>query len=90
MGVRGARAATWRLLSPGQVLRRRALRGALGGHRRWVIIGGLLWGGSKARRVFGRQTESLTLPKLRPGQSVGLTVMRPPTRRERRAARRGG
>lgn len=88
--MRGAGAASWRLMSPTQVLRRRVLRGALAGNRRWLIIGGVLWGGSKVRRVFGRQAESLMLPKVRPGQSVSLTVMKPPTRRQRRAARRVG
>jgi hypothetical protein len=53
-----------------------------------LILGGVLWGGGKVRRVFGRHAETLMLPKLSPGQSVGLTVGKPPTRRQRRAARR--
>jgi hypothetical protein len=76
------------VLSPALIVRRRIVRGVLSGNRRWLILGGVLWGGGKVRRVFGRHAETLMLPKLSPGQSVGLTVGKPPTRRQRRAARR--
>jgi hypothetical protein len=82
--------AAWRLLSPGQAVRRRAIRGALGGNRSWLIVVGIIWGGGTVRRVFGRQAETLMLPKLTPGQSASVTVVKPPSRRQRRAARRAG
>lgn len=90
MGVLGPGASTWRLLSPSQIVRRRVVRGALSGNRRWLIAAGVLWGGGKLRRIFGRQAETLLLPKLSAGQSVSLTVVKPATRRQRRAARRAG
>jgi hypothetical protein len=82
--------SVWRLLSPTQAVRRRAVRGAFGGNRTWLIVVGIIWGGGTVRRFFGRQPETLMLPKLAPGQSATVSVVKPPTRRQRRAARRAG
>jgi hypothetical protein len=90
VGLLGPGPTAWRLLSPAQAVRRRAIRGAFGGQRAWLIVVGIIWGGGTLRRVFGRQTESLMLPKLAPGQSATISVIRPTTRRQRRAARRAG
>lgn len=78
-----------RLLSPIAYARRAGIyRGLLGGDRRWLIIGGTVIVAGKLRRVFGRSTEVVTLEELKPGQPLRLEAIRPPSRRERRAAKR--
>ena len=79
-----------RLLSVSRVARRNALsKGLLGGQRGWLALGALFWGGRAMRKALTRQETFVTMERLEPGQSVTLTAITPPTRRERRAGRRG-
>ena len=72
-----------RLLSPTVALRRGALyKGLIGGNRGWMAIGVVVWGPRLMRKLLGR-TEVL-----RPGQALRLEAIAPPTRDDRRAARR--
>lgn len=77
------------LLSPTAFLRRGALyKGVFGGSRGWMVIGAALWGPRLVKRVLGRSEEVLAVEKLKSGQFVRIEALRPPTRRERKAARR--
>lgn len=79
------------LLSPTALLRRNALyRGALGGNRSWMLVGAVLWGPKVIKRIFGKHEQVLTIERLVPGEAVRIEAIRPPTRRERKAARRAG
>lgn len=78
-----------RLLKPSVILRRNALyKGLFGGSRGWLAVGAVLWGRGAAKKAFGRNEEVLTTEVLKKGQFVRIDAVRPPTRRERRAARR--
>jgi hypothetical protein len=80
-----------RRLSPVRLARRTAFyKGLLGGSRGWMAVGAALWVGRKGRSAFGRTEEHVSLDKLRPGQGIEVRTIVPPTRRERRAARRAG
>jgi hypothetical protein len=77
-------------LSPIRLARRTAFyRGLLGGNRTWMAVGGGLWLGRSARRAFGRTEEHVALDELKPGQGIEIRTIVPPTRRQRRQARRG-
>lgn len=78
-----------RLLSPTAVLRRSALyKGVLGGNRGWMAVGAVLWGPRILRRLFGKQEEIVAVERLTAGQFVRLESIKPPTRKERKAALR--
>lgn len=75
--------------SPGRFIRYQIMtRGLYGDSRGWrtmwyvATIGGLL------RRVFGKSPEVAAIEVLEPGQQVTLRTITPPTRRERRAAKK--
>ena len=77
------------LLSPSAVLRQRSLqRGLFGGHRGWMAVGVLMWTPRLLRRLMGRNEELIATERLRPGQSIQLEALKPPTRRELKAAKR--
>lgn len=79
------------LLSPISMLRRKALRrGLLGGSTGWMVVGALVYAPRLARKAFGRPERVVATERLKPGQFVRIDAVRPPTRSERRAARRGG
>jgi hypothetical protein len=63
-------------------------RGLRGGDRFWLIMGGLFVGTRLVKRTIGRVEETLTLDTLKPGQSMTISVMAPPKRAARRAAKR--
>jgi hypothetical protein len=80
-----------RFRSPGRFFRYQvATRGLYGDSRGWraawyaVTIGGLV------RRTFGKHAEVAAVEVLKPGERVSLRTIAPPTRKERRAAKRGG
>jgi hypothetical protein len=81
------KATSSRRPSPIGSLRRTAFnRGVLGRQPGWAVLGALLW---VARRMKAeREPKVVALEKLLPGQSMTLTTVRPPTRRERRVARK--
>jgi len=77
------------LLSPTALLRRNALyKGVLGGRRGWMVVGAALWGPRLVKRFVGRQEQVLTTEKLVAGQALRIEAVRPPSRRQRRAAAR--
>jgi hypothetical protein len=85
----GFRARRPRLLSPVAYARRAGIyRGLLGGDRRWLIIGGTVIVAGRIRRMLGRQPEIVTIEKLEPGHPLRLEAIAPPSRRERRRAKR--
>jgi hypothetical protein len=76
-------------LSPFAALRRNALyKGLLGGHRGWMAVGAVVWGGRFVRKAFGRTEKVVATEVLQPGQVLRLEAIAPPTRGERRASRR--
>ena len=77
------------LLSPTAFLRRGALyKGVFGGQRGWMAVGAVLWGPRLFKRFFGKNEQILGTEKLVAGQFVRLEAIKPPTRRERKAAKR--
>jgi hypothetical protein len=86
-----ARARTRRpsLLSPFAYARRAGIyKGLLGGDRRWLVIGGTVIIAGRIRRLLGRQPEIVTIERLEPGHPLRLEAIAPPSRRERRRAKR--
>lgn len=76
-------------LSPLAALRRNALyKGVFGGSRGWMAVGALVWAPRLIKRVLGRTEKVVATEVLRPGQTLCLQAIAPPTRQERRAARR--
>jgi hypothetical protein len=87
--VASRRAGLRRLLSVSRIARRGGLyKGVLGGQRGWLAFGGLFWAGRALKKVLVRQESYVTTETLQPGDRITLTAIAPPTRRERRAARR--
>ncbi len=77
------------LLSPTALLRRSALyKGVFGGSRGWLAVGAVLWGPKLLKRLMGKNEEVIATEKMVAGQVVRLEAIRPPTRRQRKAARR--
>ncbi len=77
------------VLSPTAMLRHNALyKGLLGGRRGWMVVGAFLWGPRLLKRLMGREEQTLTTERLKPGESVTITAIRPPSRSQRKAAAR--
>jgi len=77
------------LLSPTALLRRSALyKGLFGGSRGWMAVGAVLWGPRLLKRLLGKQEEVIANEKLMAGQWLRLDAVAPPTRRQRKAAKR--
>ena len=75
----------------GYLIRRAALyRGVFGSSRGWRAVAVVVFGGRFLLRTLGRSEEVVSLERLRPGQSVTITAIRPETRRDRRRARSAG
>jgi hypothetical protein len=76
-------------LSPIAYARRNGLyKGLLGGDRRWLMVGGTLWGLRALRKALGRTETIVTVEKMEPGQWMSLRTIAPLSRRERRKAAR--
>lgn len=76
------------VLSPFAYVRRAGIyRGVLGGSRGWLIVGGTAFALGRIRRLLGKNPEIVTIEELKPGHPIRLEAIRPPTRRQRRAAR---
>jgi hypothetical protein len=70
-------------------LRSNALyKGLLGGSRGWMAVGALVWMPRLMKKVLGRTEKVVAIEVLKPGQVLCLEAIAPPTRDERRAARR--
>jgi hypothetical protein len=78
-----------RLLRPSVIIRRNATyKGLLGGHKGWLAVGVVLWSKSFVKKTFGKQEEILTTEKLTKGQFLRIDAVAPPSRRQRRKAKR--
>ena len=78
-----------RLLRPSVIIRRNATyKGLLGGHKGWLAVGVVLWSKSFVKKTFGKQEEILTTEKLKKGQFLRIDAVAPPSRRQRRKAKR--
>lgn len=79
------------LLSPLSMLKRKAIRrGLLGGSTGWMFVGALIYLPRLARKAFGRPERVVATERLKPGEFVRVDAVQPPTRSQRRAARRSG
>lgn len=77
------------LFAPSAILRQRSLqRGLFGGHKGWMAVGVFVWGPRLYKRFLGRNEELIATERLLPGQSIQLMAVKPPTRRELKAAKR--
>ena len=84
-----ARSVRPRIFSPFVYARRAFVyRGLLGGSRLWMVVGGTFWAGRMIRQTVGRRETIAAREVLSPGQFVTIRTIRPPTRHERKAARR--
>jgi len=54
-----------------------------------MTVGAFVWGARFVRKAFGKNEQVVATEVLKPGQVLRLEVIEPPTREERRAARRG-
>jgi hypothetical protein len=78
-----------RALSPSVLIQRRALqRGVFGSNPLWRAVAVVVFGSRFLRKVFGKNPEFLGTEKLKAGQLLQIEAIAPPTRRERREARR--
>ena len=74
--------------SPGRFMRYQiTTRGLYGDSRGWRTMWYLATVGGLVRRTFGKRPEVAAVEVLKPGQQVTLRTIRPPTRRERKAAK---
>lgn len=72
------------------LLRRRALReGVLGGSWWWRFMAVFLFVVPFARRTFGRNSETVLIEELKPGERMLITPIASIGRRQRRRARLG-
>jgi hypothetical protein len=53
-----------------------------------MAVGAAVWGGRFIRKAFGRTEKVVATEVLQPGQALRLEAIAPPSRGERRAARR--
>ena len=78
-----------RALSLSALIRSRALqRGILGSSPLWRAVAIVIFGRRFLKRIFGKTPEDLGTEKLTAGQLVQIEAIAPPTRQERREARR--
>jgi hypothetical protein len=76
-------------LSPFAALRRNSVtKGFLGGSNGWMAVGVVVWGGRLLRKALSRNEVVVATEKLQPGQVLELRTISPPSRSERRAARK--
>ena len=84
-----ARARRPSLFSPIALARRSALyKGLLGGNRGWMAVGVVVWGPRLLKKAMGRTEQVLATEKMVAGDTMTLYAIPPPTRKERKAARR--
>ncbi len=69
-------------------LARTGFRRGRQGSRAWLAVGATTWLLQRAARAVRRTEEPLERFRLAPGETVEITSVSPPTRRERKAARR--
>ncbi|MCU1396979.1 MAG: hypothetical protein JWN62_88 [Acidimicrobiales bacterium] len=63
-------------LSPFALARRNGIyKGVVGGDRKWMVIGGVVWGARLLRKAAGKSEQFVTLEKLEPGQWMSLRTI---------------
>jgi hypothetical protein len=73
------------LLSPTAYLRRAALyRGLLGGDRKWLGVGAMVWGPRLLRRAFGKHPTFVASEVMRVGDVIRLESLPPQSRKQRK------
>lgn len=80
-----------RALRPTVLIRRKAIySGFLGPSTFWKVVGGVMFGRSTIKKVFGRNEEVVDVSSLGPGRFLQLITAEPTTRRERKRLRKQG
>jgi hypothetical protein len=78
-----------RALSPSALIRTRAIhRGILGSSPLWRAIALVVFSRRFLKRILGKNPENLGTETLKAGQFVCVEAIAPPSRRDRRGARR--
>jgi hypothetical protein len=77
------------LYSPSAWFRRNLYRRSRS-NRAFAGLAGMLFVMRVLRRASSKQPEVVALDRLAPGQTIIIKTIAPPTRRQRKAARRGG
>jgi hypothetical protein len=78
-----------RALSPSVLIRRRAIsRGIFGSDPFWRVVAVIIFARRFMKRIMGRNEEYLGTETLTAGQRVQIEAIAPPTRGDRRGARR--
>ena len=76
------------VVGPVRLLQTRGFyRGVVGGSSGWAIVYITITSVLFVRRVFGKHPEVAAIERLMPGQSIRITAIAPPSRRERKSAR---
>ena len=74
-------------LSPSALARRNGLyKGLIGGDRKWLVIGGIVWGGRFLRKAAGKNEQIVTIEKLEPGQWMSLRTISAKERQQEKVA----
>ena len=74
-------------LSPFALARRNGLyKGLIGGDRKWLIIGGTVWGARTLRKALGKTEQIVALEKMEPGQWMSLRTISPAEQKAERVA----
>jgi hypothetical protein len=70
-----------------RLIRTRATsRGLFGGSRGWLTVWALLTGKKFVGKYIGKDAQVVSLERLKPGESMTLSAIPTPTRKERKAA----
>jgi hypothetical protein len=74
-------------LSPFALARRNGLyKGLIGGDRRWLAVGGTLWGLRLLRKAMGKSEQVVAVEKLKPGEWMSLRTISPAEQHAERLA----
>jgi hypothetical protein len=74
---------------PSVIIRSKALRkGLFGSSVAWKLVAGVVFGRSTLKKIFGRNVEVLDSVALKGGRLMQIETIKPPTRRQRRRARK--
>ena len=77
------------LLSPSALVRRNAVyKGFLGGSRGWMIVGGTFWAARFMRKSLGKNEVFAASEILKPGDSILIRTIVPPSRKAAKAAKK--
>jgi hypothetical protein len=84
-------ARSGRYRTPGKFIRYQvATRGLYGDSRGWRTLWYVVTSAGLLRRAFGKHPEVAAVEVLQPGEQLTLRTISPPTRKERKAAKKAG